>query len=171
MVAYFFFFPKKNDQGVYPLKSYKCKLSLIIFSYPCCCFIISLINTQRLWAFSCHLEYAGGWRNRGTSLIPQLCIPSLNFAFCFHIDLLLRDLFAHFPALWSIASCILGTVNAFTLVHFLTALLCSPTQPWLKETAFWTLSLSFHKSILAHFFQTALRDISHPVPSLTECPF
>lgn len=90
------FFTKKDDQSVYPLKSYQCKLSLIIFFYSCCCFIISLINTQRFGAFSCYLQYAGGGRNRGGSLIPWLCIPSLRFAFCFHIDLFLRGFFAHF---------------------------------------------------------------------------
>lgn len=170
--ATLFFFTEEDDQGVYPLKTCKCKLSLIIFSYSCCHFIISLISTQRFWAFSCYLQCAGGGRNSSGSLIPQVCIPSLSFAFCFHIDLLLRGFFAHFPTLWPIASCVLGTVNAFSLVlFFLLALLPSPTAPLLQETTFWTLSLAFHKSLLAHFFQTALRDISHPVPSLTECPF
>lgn len=166
-----FFLTKKDDQGVYPLKTCKCKLSLIICFYICCCLIMNLINAQRFWAFSCYLQYAGGGKNSGGNSIPQLWIPFLSFAFCFHINLLLGGFFAHFPSLWSITGSILGTVKAFSLVFFFTDLLPSPTPPWLQETTFWTLSLSFHKFILAHFFQTTLKEISHPVPSLTECPF
>lgn len=69
------------------------------FSYSCCCFIIGIINTERFWAFSCYLQYAGGGRNSSSSLIAQLCTPSLSFAFCFHIDPLLRGFFVHFPTL------------------------------------------------------------------------
>lgn len=156
------------------LKICKCKLSLVICCYSCYYFIIGLIDMQRFWALSYHLQYADGGRNSGDSLISQLYFPSLSFPFSFHIDLLallLRGFFAHFPTLLSTTGCVLDTVNAFSPVFFL--LLPSyfhPLYPVCRRT-FWTLSLSFHKSLLVHFFQAALRDIYHPVPSLTECPF
>lgn len=96
MVAYFFFYQERWPKCL-STKILAMQVEFDNFFLFLLLFIISLINTQRFGAFSCYLQHAGGGRNRGGSLISQLCIPSLRFAFCFHIDLFLRGFFAHFP--------------------------------------------------------------------------
>lgn len=158
-------------------KNCKCKSNLEICCYFCyCCyyFTICLIDMQRFWVLSCHLQYTEGRRNSGDSLIPQLYN---SFEFCI------------FLLYWSSCPPLKGLLCTFAqpVVHHRlcpwhcqctqpcplppTVLLPSPIVPCLQETTFWTLSLLFHKSLLVHFFQAALRDIYHPVPSLTVCPF
>lgn len=71
------------DQSIYPPNIWKCKLRLVTGCYSwwfCYYFVIDLIDTQRFWALSCHLQYAGGGRNSSHSLILQL--HTLSFVFC-----------------------------------------------------------------------------------------